>query len=95
MVSPYWNETDETVLLTLFLGETVERKMKLEELEIGQKYFVIWITNSWKPQKIIITVRKLSTQCAYSWRGFAEGIMQIALFVVLCFQWSVKKASAS
>ena len=29
--------------------------------------------------------------CVHSWWGFAEGILQVVLFTVLCFKWSVKK----
>ena len=32
--------------------------------------------------EVIATVRKLFNQCAHSWRGFAEGILQVVLFTV-------------
>ena len=37
------------------------------------------------------TVRKLFIWCVHSWRGFAESVLQVALFTVLWFKWSVKK----
>ena len=33
--------------------------------------------------KRIVTVRKLFNLCAHSWRGFAMGVLQVVLFVVL------------
>ena len=33
--------------------------------------------------EVIATARKLFNKCAYSWRGFAEGIVQVVLFTVL------------
>ena len=47
-----------------------------------------------KSQKIIIAVRKLSNYCAHSWRAFAEDVLQVVLFTVLWFKWSVKKYCA-
>ena len=29
--------------------------------------------------------------CVHSWWGFAEGILQVVLFTVLCFKWAVEK----
>ena len=63
----------------------------LGESKSDQKYFAIWIGKRWKPQKIIIAVRKLFNLRAHSWREFAEGILQVVLFRVFCFKWSVKK----
>ena len=40
-----------------------------------------------KASKKITTVGKLLV----SWRGFAEGVLQVVLFTVLCFNWSAKK----
>ena len=37
------------------------------------------------------SVGKLFNYCAYSWQGFAEGLLQVVLFTGLCFKWSVKK----
>ena len=37
------------------------------------------------------TVRKLFIWCVHSWRGFAERALQVALFAVLWFKWSMKK----
>ena len=37
--------------------------------------------NSWKALK----------WCAYRKQGFAEGILQVVLFTILCFKWSVKE----
>ena len=42
--------------------------------------------NQKKPQKTIIVVGKLFKQCVYVWRGFAEGVVQIVLFTILCFK---------
>ena len=33
----------------------------------------------------------LFNQCVHSWREFAKGILQIVLFAILWFKWSVKK----
>ena len=33
----------------------------------------------------------LFNYCAHSWRGFAEAVLQVVSFTVLCFKWSVKK----
>ena len=65
--------------------------IKLKEFKSDQKYFEREITKLWKAQKIIVTVRKLFNQYAHSWRGFAEGVLQIVLFTVLRFKSSVKK----
>ena len=46
---------------------------------------------SWKPTRIIATVRKLFSWCAHSWRRFAEGVLKVVLFTVLWFKWSLKK----
>ena len=35
------------------------------------------------PQKIIITVRKLSDEFVHGWQGFAEGVLQVPLFTTL------------
>ena len=32
--------------------------------------------------------------CSYSWRWLAEGILQVVLFTVFCFRWSVKNSVA-
>ena len=45
----------------------------------------------WKTRKIIGAVGKLFNQCAHNWRGFAEGVLKVVFFTVLCFKWSVKK----
>ena len=53
-----------------------------------------WPNKSGNPttlKKIIITVRKFSNLCAYIWREFAEGILQVLSFTVLCFKSFVKK----
>ena len=42
-------------------------------------------------QQIIATFRKLFNECAHSWWGFAEGVLQVVLFIVLWFKWSIKK----
>ena len=42
-------------------------------------------------QKVIASVWKLFNKCAYSWWGFFECVLQVALFTVLWFKWSVKK----
>ena len=46
---------------------------------------------SWKRQKIIATLQNLFSQCVHSWRGFAEGVLQVVLSTILWFKWSVKK----
>ena len=28
--------------------------------------------------------------CAHSWWGLAKGVLQVVLFLVLCFKWSMK-----
>ena len=40
---------------------------------------------------MIITVGKLTNYCVYSCQRFAEAILHVVLFTVLCFKWSVKK----
>ena len=44
-----------------------------------------------KPQKIITTVRKLFIKFCHSWRRFLDSVLQVALFRVSWFKWSVKK----
>ena len=39
---------------------------------------------SCRSQNIILAVEELYNECAYSWKGFAEGILQIVLFAILC-----------
>ena len=51
--------------------------------------------NSESLKKVIILVRKLPSLCAHSWRGFAEGVLEVALSTILCFKWSVRKEWAS
>ena len=34
-------------------------------------------------KKIIATVRKLFNKCTHSWQRFAEGVLQVVLFIVL------------
>ena len=42
-------------------------------------------------QKIIAAVLKILNWFAHSWRGFAEGVLQVVLFTILWFKWSVKE----
>ena len=65
--------------------------IKLGELKNDQKYFAKQVRKSCKPPKIIPTIPKLFNQCVHSWRGFAESIVQVVLFTILWFNWSVKK----
>lgn len=43
---------------------------------MDQKNFSKWIRKSWNCRKIIIIVEYHSNKCAYSWQGFADGILQ-------------------
>ena len=47
--------------------------------------------NSENLKKIIRAVRKFVDKRAHSRRGFAEGILKVVFFTVLCFRWTVKK----
>ena len=40
-------------------------------------------------------VEKLFKLYAYILRGFAEGVLQLVLFTVMLFKWSVKKMPCS
>ena len=50
--------------------------MKLGEFKSNQEYFARQARKFWKPQEIIATVR----------------VLQVVLFTVLWFKWSVKKS---
>ena len=38
-----------------------------------------------KKKKIMMAVGKPFNQCAHGWHRFAEGVLQIVLFTILCF----------
>ena len=64
-------------------------KDKKGEFKSDKTSFAKWNRRSWKPQKVIIGVWKLFSQCIHSWCGFFEGVLQV-LFTVLWFKWSLK-----
>ena len=46
-----------------------------------------------KKKKKMMAVGKPFNQCAHGQHRFAEGVLQVVLFTILCFQLSVKKQS--
>ena len=50
---------------------------------------------SWKHQQKVTAVEKHSNKCSYSCWGFAEDILQVALFTILYFRRSVKEYCVS
>ena len=38
-----------------------------------------------------LTKTESASECAHSWPGFGDGVLQVVLFTVLWFKWSVKK----
>ena len=65
--------------------------MKLGEFKNDQKYFPKKIKKYLNPQKKkkkkkkMMAVGKPFNQCAHGWHRFAEGVLQIVLFTILCF----------
>ena len=95
IISVYYHETS---LLNCFLYIAPVKNLweiKLRQFKSDRKFFPRKIGKSWRPQnpcnwKIII-VQKLFNECAHSWQGFAEIILQVVLFTVLWLKWSLKK----
>ena len=62
-----------------------------ENLKVIKNTFPNKSGNSENLKKIIRAVRKFVDKRAHSRRGFAEGILKVVFFTVLCFRWTVKK----
>ena len=63
--------------------------------DLLQNHWTITRTGKFFLKKFFKKIPCYMRDLACRWRGFAAGVLQVVLFTVLCFKWSVKRHSVA